>query len=950
MTSSDTFVSIDIETTGLDPNLHEIIEIGAVKIQDGDIIGEYSELVKPEKPVPEFITHLTGITNKDVKSAGSIWDVIPSLLDFIRGYRLVGQNVRFDVAFLRKAAGVGNITTALDNIELARILLPRLPSYSLDSLIDFFALTPEKRHRAYDDARITAVIFLKLIDMLRMMPGDNLNELYRIASKSGSVLEEVFEALVRERLESKRTAVETPIADIRIDKGAGDNIYGDFTSDSGFREPGKAFIDVEKIESLLKTGGELSKNHSSYEERSGQIMMAKRIAKAFNESEMLLAEAGTGTGKSIAYLIPAILWAEAARERVVISTNTKNLQEQLFSKDIPLLGTVLKSPFRAVILKGRGNYICLRRWGKLVESSEQFLSKQEWELMLPVAAWLQETRTGDLSETGFFNMLLERGLLERIKSESTSCMGAKCAYRDKCFVSRIRRAAQRSHVIIVNHSLVFSDMSSDGGVLGNYSRLIFDEAHNIEKVAMQFLGVNFSYYRIRRILNRLYDAKEGKYGILASLSKWAEEMVKGWPEFAANVSLIETSTDTVRHVRASTIELFENLNSAVRSEAGQKRNGHSGKLRFRENSNIFDRCADFIDEFASSITELIRILGDIFNLISGVTPNQLRDKEERLIDLEDIRQNLMSLNSDFAILIEATGKNVYWFEYSEKDSPFTLKINNAPLDVAEKLSAGLYDHMETVIMTSATLAVARDFSYIRERLGLNLDSRERTTEFIAASTFDYNRQSALVIPQFLPTPKQDSFIGESNEVILNIAHGVRRGMLVLFTSWGHLNRAYKDLHEQFSRSGITLLAQGIDGSRSLLLRRFQEEPSSVLFGTDSFWEGVDVPGHALEVVVISRLPFAVPTDPVVQAQMEEIERSGGDPFIEFSVPEAAIKLRQGAGRLIRHRSDRGVIIIMDKRVQTTRYGSLFKRSLPGSSLRAENVEMLVKGLQQWFER
>ncbi|MCE5251831.1 3'-5' exoribonuclease, partial [bacterium] len=825
MISPDTFVSIDVETTGLDSDLHEIIEIGAVRVSEGAVVAEFSELVKPEHPIPDFITHLTGISNDDVEHSLPVRDVIPGLLDFLKGYRLLGHNARFDVAFLRHAAGIGNIETAIDNIELARIVLPRLPSYSLDSLIDFFGLTPEKRHRALDDARITAIIFLKFIDMLRMIPDHLFNDLHKICSKTGSALGEVFDAQLRERLEGKRFPAKKAVDETRGKYGTDNNIFGDFSEDTGIEEPLKATIDPAEIEAILKTGGKLSMVHDSYEERTGQIMMAKRAARAFNDSEILLAEAGTGIGKSIAYLIPSIIWAERSRERVIISTNTKNLQEQLFSKDIPLLNTMLDFPFRAVILKGRGNYLCMNRWKSVVDSPEHFLTKQERDLVLPVAAWLQETKSGDLSETGFFTMLHDSGLLDHINSETSSCRGGRCVFREQCFITRIRRAAQRSHVIIVNHSLVFSDMVSDGGVLGTYSRIIFDEAHNIEKVALRFLGVTFNYYRVRRILNRLYSPQDGKYGILAVLREWVEEMIKAWPEYAANVQIFEDAVTAVEHVRSVTGEFFTCLDAAVRMEAAQDKNGHAGKLRYSGASPVFSQCADPAEAFSSGITELVKIIGSIILFISGVPSGRLNQKEDILIDLEEIQKNLVGLGGDFAFLLEAGGRNVFWFEYPENGTPYALGIHSAPLDVAEKLAVGLYDHMETVVMTSATLAVARDFSYIRDRLGLNLDDRERTTEFIADSPFDYTRQSALIVPSFLPSPKQEQFIEECNRLILLIASSVRRGMLVLFTSWGHLNRAYHDLREQFVRNGMTLLVQGIDGSRSLLLRRFSDEPT-----------------------------------------------------------------------------------------------------------------------------
>lgn len=948
MNRPDTFVSVDIETTGLDANLHEIIEIGAVKVENGCFTTEFSELVKPEKPVPEFITRLTGISDRDLRNAGPIREVLPSFLDFVSGYTVIGQNVGFDVAFLRAAAGIGNFGAPVDNCELARILLPMLPSYSLDSLIEFFALNPPTRHRALADAQVTAEVFLKLLDMLRMVPDNLLTEMVRISSRTGSSLRDVFEAHLMERANEPPHLRTKPLVTEPVD-GKPNNIYGAFSGEEEDREAEAAEVSEPRVESILKAGGELSRSHEAFEERTGQIGLAKRIAGAFNNSEILLAEAGTGIGKSIAYLLPSILFAEASRERVIVSTNTKNLQEQLFFKDIPLLGTVLDFPFRAAILKGRGNYVCLSRWGRLIDTPDQFLSKQERALVLPVAAWLHATSTGDLSETGFFSMLAETGLLDRINSESISCMGQRCPNRDACFVNRIRRAAQRSHIVIVNHSLVFSDMVSDGAVLGGYSRIIFDEAHNLEKVALRFLGISFTYYRVRRILNHLYTKSDGNYGTFAALETWVRDAVKAWPEYEPHISLINGAIETVQAVRAAAQNLFTRLHDAVIRVAAGEGDTHEGKLRYYPESPIFTENTESLDAFRDAFSALLGAIVDIFTLVSTLSSNRIQQKDDILIDMEKSQADVSAVIADLDFLIEAEGKNVFWCEYSENGSWHSLKVQSAPLDVAEKLASGLYDHMETVVMTSATLTVAGDFSYIRDRLGLNLDCRDRVAEFIAASPFDYLRQAAVVVPSFLPSPKDADFIRMTNEIILALADGVRRGMLVLFTSRGHLHRSFNELRDPFARRGITLLAQGIDGSRNLLLRRFREEATSVLFGTDSFWEGVDVPGNALELVVIARLPFAVPTEPIVQAQVEEIEKAGKNAFTHFSVPEAAIKLRQGAGRLIRHRNDRGAVVILDKRVTTTWYGALFKRSLPGRMVRADSLNTLVENLNGWFE-
>ncbi|MFC1490594.1 helicase C-terminal domain-containing protein [Candidatus Latescibacterota bacterium] len=948
MKSSDTFVSFDVETTGLDPKKNEIIEIGAVKVENGEFIEEYSEFVYPGCPIPDFITHLTGISDSDVAEAESIQTVLPTFLDFADGYILLGQNVNFDISFInnKRMAYKGPF---IDNIELARILLPQLHSYSLENLIDYFNIKTDARHRALEDAKATAEVFLLLLDILRESPADFANDLLKLSNRTKSSIGEVLEADVKERISADKPRTPKKKAPLKPAENISDNVYGDFYNlDGDPPDSSSPKIDPGIISAMLTNNGALSKHHKAYEEREGQISLSTNIAKAFNDSEIMLAEAGTGIGKSIAYLIPSILWAEKAKQRVIISTNTKNLQEQLFTKDIPLIGKMLDMPFRAVILKGRGNYICRNRMKNIVNSPSRFLSKKERSLLLPVASWLTTTKTGDLSETGFFPFLAESGLMEKINSDSPTCLGTRCKFREKCFVTRVRKAAQVSHIIIVNHSLVFSDMISSGGVLGPYNRIVFDEAHNIEKTAIRFLGVTLNHYRVRRILNHLISQNENAHGLLPTLDDWVDEMTKAWPEFSANKSTIGTAIDSVEQVHSALNGLFDNIYHSVRAEAGKSKGGHEGKLRYFSGSSIFNDNFDQIETFKESLNNMIAVINDVLMLVSGASESQLNLKEEMMFEIEDVKNSLQAIVNDVDFLVEAGGVNVFWFEYNDRNSFYSLKINSAPLNVNEKLAHGLYDKMETVIMASATLTVAGDFSYIESRLGINLDSRERTAKFIAPSPFDYESQSAVIIPSFVPSPKENSFIKETNEVLYSMAKKLKRGMLVLFTSRSHLNQSYMELRDKLTRSGITLLAQGMDGSRTSILKRFQKETGSVLFGTDSFWEGVDVPGDALEIVVIVRLPFAVPSDPVIQAQMEEIEKAGGNPFMDFSVPEAAIKLRQGAGRLIRHRNDKGAVVMLDNRIITTRYGSLFRKSLSGKSLEATDMEMLIGNLEKLF--
>ena len=677
---------------------------------------------------------------------------MPLFLDFAEDYKLLGQNVGFDMSFLRKQSGQITADDALDNIELARILLPQLPSYSLDSLIEFFALVPENRHRALDDAKMTAEVFLRLLDMLYQTPADYVSEMYELSIRTASSLSDVFEAHLRERITAvrKRKKPLSPIIHSKMSQT--NNIFGDFSGDMyAIPEQKEEKIDPAQVISLLGNDGALAKAYEQYEERPGQIDLAEHIALSFNDSELLLAEAGTGVGKSLAYLIPALIWSAKANERVVISTNTKNLQEQLFSRDIPLLKHVLDFPFRAVLLKGRGNYLCRSRWKRL---NDRYLSKDEKGLLLPVASWLNSTLTGDLSETGFFSALLGSGLLEKINSDSPFCLGQRCKFRDNCFVNRVRKAAQHAHIIIVNHSLVFSDMASNGGVLGTYSRLVFDEAHNIEKVATKFLGVILSYYRVRRLLNRLYTNTEGTQGQLAMLDEWIIEKIKGWPEVEPSRTIIQSAIEAVRNVRSSTGRLFEHLYGAVRIDAREEPDSHEGKLRYYSDSPALFSCREDIEQFNVSLSVLKESLEDVRMFLSDVPASHLEYKEETILEIEELQIEVQGVLNDMAFLVEASGDNVFWFEYNENSTFYSLKIQSAPLDIGAKLAVGLYDHMETVIMTSATLTVAQNFTYIRSRLGLDLDTRDRIVEFIAASPFDYKNRRRLLFPCSFPRRKR----------------------------------------------------------------------------------------------------------------------------------------------------------------------------------------------------
>jgi ATP-dependent DNA helicase DinG len=624
--------------------------------------------------------------------------------------------------------------------------------------------------------------------------------------------------------------------------------------------------------------GLIAAAHSEYEYRPGQMEMARAVMRAFEEKRHLIVEAGTGTGKTLAYLVPAVAAALGGNGRVIVSTGTKNLQEQLMEKDIPFLQNVLPKPFAATYMKGRNNYLCLNRLAR-AQSAPVLEGLDEVDYFEEVSQWSRETEIGDRAELS--NLPESLSFWRHIDARSESCLGQKCPDYDACFITRMRNRAQESDIVVVNHHLFFADLSlrngNYGSVLPDYTAVILDEAHLIEEVASEYFGAQVSNYQI---------------------------------------------DDLVRDLGMLTIEEAEVDQELTHSVARMSRFADNFFMGFRDGRGEDGRYPIIPGTFArrnSSGEMEATPLGELYMALEGAiarTETTLDAIKEKTPDMENLIRRLREIRFELEFIVTGTDKKfVYWLERRNRG----VFLRASPIDVAGLLQDKLFEEVPTVILTSATLSSGGNFSFIRDRLGL-----DTADDLIASSSFDYESQAILYLPARMPDPRDRNWGSAAADEVIRILNATEGRAFVLSTSLAGMQSLFENVWAEID---YPCLVQG-SASKGQLLKKFRETPNAVLFATSSFWQGVDVRGEQLSCVIIDKLPFAVPTDPIVAARQRSIEDSGGSSFYEYSVPQAIITLKQGLGRLIRSTTDRGVLAILDPRLRTKGYGRTFLQSLP----------------------
>jgi ATP-dependent DNA helicase DinG len=967
----DNFIVLDLETTGLDPAKDRIIEIGAIRYINGEEEEIFEEMINPQIPIPDFITKLTGISDDDVKNAPTIDERFGRLLEFIDDSLILGHQVNFDASFieylLRKSEE--DFTNwekdtqrfkymknkRLDTLFLSRIFLPFLPRMNLGVVAAHFNIDLENAHRALDDSRATGLIFFHLIEKAIATDNQVLEKIMRLLYRNNNRVKYFFQPILDYKIKNN---IKVSTANITEDISFVNQFYniigeGDYKLESVDEDVRIEPIDENDIVDSLAGNSRLTKVLENFENREQQQEMGKNIAQAFNNSEFLIVEAATGTGKSMAYLMPAIEWAvknRQARERVIISTNTKNLQEQLFFKDIPSAFAVANKKFKAVLLKGKSNYLCLDKWKSTLTDMNQRLSATERNRILPLMTWVEQTQTGDIAENAGFQINQNWGLWNKLIAENNYCPGRQCKFYNECYLIKARNNARAADVVIVNHSLLFSDLVAENSILGEYNNLIIDEAHNIEKTAAEYLGVRFNWWSFRNVYHNLYEQEPKKTGALVQL------------EYRLNKSSLDSNIISMLQKRITRLEtesiglkniaqqFFAELNAGLKEKfKSNSSNNAETKLRYFKNFKNFKDIQEIIDDTRSSLKGCIKKLSDLLEAFTDLKTESFEFQDQIHRELISIETDLAALFNAFEFCINADqDKHVYWLEMPLREQRIDVTFNAVPLNVAELLKMNLYDRLNAAVFTSATLAVDNQFTYFMNRVGLNLLKHKAVNTLKLQSPFDLENQILLGVPDFLDDPRNERFTDQLQDMIKEIHDYHPTGMLTLFTSYSMLNMLYNQLKSHFEGKHVLLLAQGKSGSRTNIINQFREYKESVLFGTDSFWEGIDVPGGALEILLITKLPFDVPTEPLIAARMEEIKKSGGNPFFEYSVPEAIIKFRQGFGRLIRHKNDFGAIIVCDNRLSRMQYGKQFLNSLPVEAKIFNDKDTMLSELKSWF--
>ena len=718
-------------------------------------------------------------------------------------------------------------------------------------------------------------------------------------------------------------------------------------------------LNFDELEKVFGTDGMLAKHLKGYEKRDEQVRMAFSVATAFNDNTVALIEAGTGTGKSLAYLVPALLWAMRNDQRVVISTNTINLQEQLIKKDIPLLQRHAATEFTACLVKGRGNYLCLRKLGGVLDEPSLFPDSASEELQA-IAAWSETTRSGCLSDLSFHPAW---EVWDDLRCEADQCGRSRCPEFNRCFFYKARRDAASARLLVVNHALLLADIAlrRESGydavaILPPFSRLIIDEAHHLEEAATGALSVRISRAGLMKQLSRLAPSG-GRAGILNVLNtKIGKELPEELDGLYQELSgLIEAALLPQIHELAGSVDReLDWLAQSLQAEMQQGDDQRGGELKRRVTTEV--RATPFWHELEArlkrlgeQLQELADGLGALDRAAAKLPDTVMQAVNGLLTDAFGIGQRLVAISRELAWFCSDDPEACCWLEAKQTSRGSQATICVAPLDVAETIKTALLDPIPTVVLTSATLTVGGSFGYLRRRTGLDLLEPERLQELALASPFDYAEQSLVAIPRDLPDPTSFAFRQPLADAVLRAVSISQGGAFVLFTSFDLLRQTHAALKSALENQGLTVLRQGEGSGRHQLLARFRKEQHAVLFGTDSFWEGVDVKGDALRLVVIARLPFQVPTEPIQQARAERITSLGGDPFREMSVPQAVLKLRQGFGRLIRSRTDRGAVLILDSRMVTKNYGARFRKSLPEAAQLIAPLDEVFSRMEQFFQ-
>ena len=945
---------MDLETTGYDNESERIIEIGAVRVRLGDdgavTLGErFVTFVDPGRELSRTITRLTGIVNADLVGALPPESAVAEFTRF--AFRdgipwLLGHNVGFDVAFLERS-GMPIGAERIDTAELASIVLPSAPSYALQRLAADAAITPVSAHRALDDAITSALVLGHLARIARGLPPLVLSEIAAVSALLGIAPANFFQdaaanatrnAWNQDGISHADEAREVTRTDDAREVPPGDEARGVSlgaagegrgvprdprareipreASSAGGREAASASTDsvgdagspAFTVESAFARDGPLATSMHGYEDRPEQRELAAAIERTLADGGALVAEAGTGVGKSIAYIVP-LLGAAAVGERGIVSTHTLPLQDQLVRKDIPAVQAALGTEVKVAVLKGRANYLCPRRW-QIFRGA--VATREEARLLSKTLVWRSATETGDRAELNL--MSGESELWSRISANDESCDQRRCKRTPGgCYLQRAREAAAEAAIVVVNHALLLQDARMRGALLPQAENLVVDEAHRLEDVATDAFGLELSEPRLRR------DLARASHSLAVTSALRDPARAQGAERIRAEVQRALERTD----------ELFVSLARLLATPAGPAEDRVRVTAGLRASDDRWlpvelagERLADALAGIGFGAESLAGLGGD----------------EDELAELATAMADIAAARNTIDRGVHKPRDNdIVWVD---RDNDGALVLHVAQTHLGGVLRRRLVDAHRSVVLTSATLAVAGSFEFAVDRFGI----RDIADTISVGSPFDHRRQALLVLPDDIALPGEERFAEDAARTIDGVARALGGRTLVLFTA----HRTLRDVAARLGaleQEGLAVLVQGVDGSRRALLERFAQG-RAVLLGTQSFWEGVDLPGDILRCVVIARLPFSVPDDPLIQGRAERYD----DPFAEFQLPQAALRLRQGFGRLIRTKSDYGAVVLLDRRVVTKDYGEVLLASLPDARTETLACDAIARRVQEWCDR
>lgn len=895
------FVAVDLETTGLEFDKDEIIEVALVRFENGVPTENVDYLVKPTTAVLRpFIESLTGITNADIADAPDFASVAGKICSFIGDLPIVAHNASFDSKFLKNTmekVGISFEHAVWDSLTLSRIAFQDVPNHRLDTLTQELNIERSRAHRALPDAEACGKLFVMSYEKIAKMDAWLLNALTRVAE--GSDWERLFGTAAGE--------LQAP----------------------AFAMPAKADVTgalpharMPRVDEFFKEGGLLSQVIENYSVRKNQQEFASCVERNIHKGGLSVTEAPTGSGKSLAYLVAAANKA-ADGERVIISTATRALQEQLWNHDIPQIKSLYGDKLRPAILKGRDNYICFRKFVEILKAPRTLLAPEERDSFMAIIPWAISTQKGDINESSSFSHSRNRVLWSKLSSSASACDGEKCPFYAKCPALCAKRAAVEANLLLVNHALFLADLSLDFALLPTYEHVVFDEAHRLPGASNQSFGRTVSFFGFRNVAKTLLPAKDGQGGLLAEIA--ARIAVED--EAARNecMQLVTDLSETEKALHRFFMKIGKKLSKQKLSK---------DSLTY-SNGILAEYDADpkpVLDQFEIARSRANSLLV----LLAG-----MRQLEGLLKDLSGRMEELNRFIVDFEFLVKA-GRAGWVFYMEEPFNPHTLKMHAYPLHSGEIWKEKFYPWVKSATFVSATLAVQGDLTYFVDRMGMGALERKRPYLKVFPESATSGDRRSVMVTRYLPKPSLPEYVTELNSTLVEVLPSIEENTMVLFTNIATMMKAQAALAPAFAAKGKLLLCQHVDGALDGLIAMFRKSRGACLLGCQSLWEGVDFPGDALKLLVVTKLPFPNPSDPLVAGVSAEMKSKGENVFKTYYIPEAYMELRQGLGRLLRSETDSGKVLILDNRIVNEPYGKSFARIWDMKQVVANTVDDIKK--------